>query len=76
MHHVDPKRWTFNGDMVKPTVSPSLLLHPGKEHPRCHLFIRDGYLQYLNDCGHELAGKTVKMIPPWAMQPEEPEEDS
>lgn len=76
MHHVDPLRWEFNGDMVRPTVNPSLLLHPGKEHPRCHLFIRDGHLQYLNDCGHELAGKTVKMTPPWSMQPGEPGEDS
>lgn len=29
---------------------------------RCHLFLRDGQLQFLNDCTHELADKTVPMI--------------
>ena len=28
---------------------------------RCHSFIRDGKIQYLNDCTHEFAGKTVEL---------------
>lgn len=32
--------------------------------PRCHSFIRDGQIQFLGDCGHALAGKTVA-LPPW-----------
>jgi hypothetical protein len=27
----------------------------------CHLFIRDGRIQFLGDCTHALAGKTVPM---------------
>lgn len=27
----------------------------------CHSFVRDGKIQYLNDCTHELAGKTVEL---------------
>ena len=27
----------------------------------CHSFIRDGQIQFLSDCTHELAGKTVPM---------------
>lgn len=49
--------WTFNGSEDSPTFSPSLL-YPSKEI-RCHLFLRDGKIQYLSDCGHELAGKTI-----------------
>lgn len=64
MHHIDDRRWKFNHDMHKPTVSPSLLLHPGRDHPRCHIFVKEGKIQYLADCTHELAGKTVTMIPP------------
>jgi hypothetical protein len=30
---------------------------------RCHLFIRDGALQFLSDCTHKLAGQTVDMVP-------------
>lgn len=27
----------------------------------CHSFVKDGQIQYLNDCTHELAGKTVEL---------------
>ena len=67
-HHIDtsPGWWTFNGDTVRPTVSPSLLVNKEQagDHPRCHIFIRDGQIKYLSDCTHELAGQTVAMIPP------------
>jgi hypothetical protein len=32
-HHYFDKRWTFNGDMDKPTFSPSLLVRTGHYHP-------------------------------------------
>jgi hypothetical protein len=56
--------WTFNGNLERPTFSPSLL-YPDKT-PRCHLFLTDGRLQFLSDCGHKLAGQTVDLpeIPP------------
>ena len=28
----------------------------------CHSFVRNGQIQYLNDCTHGLAGKTVNMV--------------
>lgn len=31
---------------------------------RCHTFIRDGQIEFLSDCSHALAGKTVP-IPDW-----------
>lgn len=41
-----------------------------KEHPEsnyfkcgiCHSFITNGKIQFLNDCTHKLAGKTVDML--------------
>ena len=59
--------WTFNGDMDNPTFGPSLLIYEGRfedgelSHPRCHLFVRNGKIQYCPDCGHDLKGKTVDM---------------
>lgn len=53
--------WSFNGDVNKPTFSPSLLVYPTHRNGRCHSFIRDGQIQYQNDCDHELKGKTVDM---------------
>jgi len=50
----------FNMNLENPTVSPSLLhdFIPGK---RCHSFIKDGKIQYLSDCHHDLAGQTIEL---------------
>ena len=57
--------WTFNGDLDKPTISPSLLVnwHNGTAPVRCHSFIRDGMIQFLSDCTHALVGQTVALEP-------------
>lgn len=65
--------WSFNGDMDKPTFSPSLLIktgsyaQPGFVDPPelpptiCHSFIRDGKIQFLSDCTHELKNQTIDL---------------
>lgn len=44
------------------------------EHPvysfRCHSFVENGHIRFLNDCTHELANQTVP-IPHWPFTPEE-----
>jgi len=90
-HHSFDSRWSFNGDMVKPTFSPSLKVGPcwntpkgwepefdsegntvlapdgihvkGAIHILCHSFVRDGNIEFLSDCSHALAGKTVALLP-------------
>lgn len=64
-HHLDISEWQWNGDLVKPTASPSLLVNKiaAGGSPRCHFFIREGRLVYLSDCTHDLAGQTVDMVP-------------
>jgi hypothetical protein len=53
----------FNGDLDKPTVSSSILVrYPIKGVMGiCHSFIRDGKIEFLGDCTHHLAGKTVEL---------------
>lgn len=51
----------FNMDFESPTVSPSLLQNFGGNSKLCHSFIRNGKIQYLNDCQHELAGQTIEL---------------
>lgn len=55
--------WTFNGDLKKPTFKPSLLNRGGDKEGKaiCHLYVTAGKIQYLPDCTHALAGKTVDM---------------
>lgn len=67
----DRPRWSFNGDYTNPTFAPSILVHTGAlvnpshvQHPDdpptlCHSFVTNGSIEYLNDCTHNLAGKTI-----------------
>lgn len=67
--HAWGDQWQFNGDYERPTVSPSLLVHwgPQDERKTCHSFIKDGMIRFLNDCWHDMAGKTVPIpeLPEW-----------
>lgn len=56
--------WSWNGDMVKPTITPSVLVQGGPNDTRCHSFVTDGRIQFLADSTHDLAGQTVD-LPPW-----------
>jgi hypothetical protein len=69
----DQKRpiWGFNGNFEKPTITPSILTWYDKfnsvtgkhdiETDRCHSFVKDGMIQFLSDCYHELKGQTVEL---------------
>jgi hypothetical protein len=59
--HVFDSRWTFNGDLDKPTFRASMLVNASQPEKRCHSFVTDGEIQFLDDCYHELKGKTVKL---------------
>lgn len=52
--------WSWNGDTEKPTFWPSLLVN-GSNEKRCHSWVRDGRIEYLADCWHDMRGKTVGM---------------
>lgn len=58
--------WQWNGSMEKPTFTPSLLCNKDLPHYRCHSFVRDGKIEFLSDCYHDLAGKTVE-LPDWEL---------
>jgi hypothetical protein len=55
--------WQFNGDLQRPTFHPSVLAGWGDESgPHiCHSFVREGRIEFLPDCTHALAGKTVEL---------------
>ena len=60
-----PQAWGFNGDHDRPTLSPSILVHPAprmsRTTPRYHSFVRDGRIEFCGDSEHELAGTTVDL---------------
>ena len=52
--------WSWNGDMVRPTFDPSLLVNGSvMTEKRCHLNMTKGMIIYHGDCWHELKGTTV-----------------
>ena len=60
--------WSWNGDRERPTVQPSVRVFlpagtdPEWQRPEktlCHLFIKDGMIEFLPDCDHDLKGQTV-----------------
>lgn len=64
------KEWKWNGDLVKPTVAPSVkhFLPDShyQQHPECPLFIchyhiNEGVIEYCGDCTHALSGVKVPM---------------
>lgn len=66
--HTAKTHWSFNGDTENPHFNPSLAFWVDWTKQelgyKCHLFLHNGRIQYLNDCKHDLAGHTID-IPEW-----------
>lgn len=70
-------RWGFNGSYERPTFTPSILVRWSEpsdipeefddtsrdKQMVCHSFVADGQIQFLGDCTHALAGRTVPLSP-------------
>lgn len=52
--------WTFNGDVEKPSFSPSVIVEKDGKTV-CHYVLINGVLVYCADCTHELASKTIPL---------------
>lgn len=66
IHHVPAERWSFNGNVDSPTISPSVrhfYTHPETKAEKtvCHYFIRDGVMQFCSDSPHKLAGQNAPL---------------
>lgn len=67
IHTIDNDRWDFNGDYECPTLYPSVngsgkRVNNGEWYDwRCHSWVKNGKIQFLNDSTHELAGQTVEL---------------
>lgn len=58
--------WTWNGSTEMPTLRPSVRTEGCSEVSNgaflCHSWINDGDAQFLGDCSHGLANKTVPLL--------------
>lgn len=57
--------WTWNGSVDAPTLRPSVLTegYSSGQPFRCHSWVNDGKVQFLDDCSHELRNTTVELLP-------------
>ena len=61
--------WSWNGDIEKPTLKPSVLTSGGRwdekmekyTQYRCHTWITDGKARFLSDCTHDKANQTIEL---------------
>lgn len=71
-----PGSWTFNNDLLNPTLSPSILVTGkrwvGKDGDdpldqkfwpelHCHSFVRDGNIEFCVDSRHDYRGQSMKL---------------
>ena len=57
--------WSWNGDVEKPTLKPSILTganFEASEKLKCHSFVTDGKIEFLDDSTHEFAGQTMDLL--------------
>lgn len=64
--------WRYSGDAYAPSFHPSVWIKVGpwsdgfKTHEArsiCHCWVKNGQIEFLSDCAHDLAGQTVPMVP-------------
>jgi hypothetical protein len=58
--------WQWNNSMDAPTFMPSILCNKDEPEWRCHSWVKNGTIQFLQDCWHNLKGQTVA-IPEWVV---------
>lgn len=67
-HTFNDGLWSWNNDYEKPTIEGSYLIHGYRFDENrnsvplvCHSHIKDGMIEYLTDCTHNLAGQTIEL---------------
>lgn len=48
----DKPKWDFFGSLEEPSFYPSLLSYTPNDIYRCHSFITQGKMRFLDDCSH------------------------
>ncbi|MDD5006668.1 MAG: DUF6527 family protein [Candidatus Omnitrophica bacterium] len=62
-NHFFDERWMWNGDYVKPTFYPSLLVNGHTPSMKCHSFVTNGEIHYLADCFHGFKNQRIPLKP-------------
>ena len=58
-YHTYTDEWHFNGNVIKPTFSPSLKFQLGDRC--CHFNVKDGRIKYSHDCSHKYKNQDIEL---------------
>lgn len=74
-HVAFDKGWTFDGNLILPSIKPSLrirgrwsnanpegLIPESQPDDICHLIVRKGILEYQQDCTHHFRNQKIPMV--------------
>lgn len=65
MAHVPTDRWTWNGSLDRPTLTPSVKEtcgpFPDGKTLCCHYFLTDGKMHYCGDCTHGYSNQIIPL---------------
>jgi hypothetical protein len=68
---LDRPSWEWDGNLDKPTLSPSILTRGGIGGKKAiyHSFLKEGIFEFLKDSTHPLSGKKepIPDLPDWAV---------
>ena len=69
--------WDWDGNLEKPTFSPSHLVRGGSRDITCHSYLREGVWEFLPDSTHPLAGQKIEIVklPIWLKKEGERDDD-
>lgn len=59
--HTVNNHWPFNGNLEEPTLVDSVLVKWGGLNKQCHSIISGGFIQFMEDCTHELKGQVLEL---------------
>jgi len=64
-HELTPSYFDFDGQWASPTISQDIVYVDNERcFPyHCHSLVRNGFIEFLSDCTHDLANTTVPMRP-------------
>lgn len=72
-------KWTWDGNLEAPTLDPSILTRwgPSEKNNVCHSYLRNGVIEFLDDCTHVYAGQHVPLspLPDWVVHESDEEEE-
>lgn len=61
--NTDKDPWKFNYNFDRPIIRPSISVDAGNSNInyKCHSYVEEGFIKYLDDCSHAMKGLSIEL---------------